>query len=565
MRIPVPALATWACSAVAFAAPDSPPDTTPAAAGTDASIASGAGSDPAADDWKFDLDGYYRARGYAFGGLFPQKQAGRYMQQRLRLEPGLNYQDVAKFHMQADIFDDAVWGDNESLASTALFAADPSTTDSEGQQQPSIKVKRAWVEFDVPVGLLRVGRQPSEWGLGILTNGGDGFDDTFGENHTGSTYDRVLFATRPIAIAQAAMGHDDTHIPLYAAVGVDRLVEDPLIQYYGYKCVGNIAQGEPGYDARCDSDGDGVTDLNHDYTDDSRTDSNRGSDWWVDNADDVLEMIYVLVYDGKGVNLFGHDGDLTAGTYWVNRRQKETASNVWIADAYLHLGWQGLVAEGEAVTIRGSTNAIALPGAFDTSASNPLHKTADIWGYVGRLGYERPSWTVMMESGYASGDDDPADARFTGRPLHPDFNVGLLLYEEVLARVTAAHWGEAGRGLWSQGGVYNSRYVFPNLRYRPVKNWEIIGAYLQAWPDKPDGAIIQCARFDSVECATNGATARDIGWEIDGAVKTTFDGHMLFSLEAGYARVSDRIDLASIGLDPAGEVWTLQSRVAYEF
>ena len=54
----------------------------------------------------------------------------------------------------------------------------------------SIRVKRAWAEYMTPVGELRFGRMPDHWGLGILHNAGDGYDDDYQ-----STVDRIMFIT----------------------------------------------------------------------------------------------------------------------------------------------------------------------------------------------------------------------------------------------------------------------------------------------------------------------------------------------------------------------------------
>ena len=121
--------------------------------------------------------------------------------------------------------------------------------------------------------------------------------------------------------------------------------------------------------------------------------------------------------------------------YSVNRTQAETDSNIWILDAYGHLRFNGLLLEGEVLNISGKTNAIKLAGG---DGDNPLYKEVDIWGYVARAGYEQSAYSMIFETGYASGDDDVNDDRFTGRSLHSDHNVGLLLYEEVLSRVSAA-------------------------------------------------------------------------------------------------------------------------------
>lgn len=549
----------------------------------------------APDDWELSLDGYYRVRGQLMaGGLLGnpdvsffegQDEDARMMVQRLRLQPGISFEGRAKFFMMTDVLDDVVWGDNQSASSTALFAGDPTTTGVDGIADSTFKLKRAWIEFDLPVGLMRVGRQPSAWGMGLLANAGDGFDDTFGENHYGSTYDRVIFATKPIAIAQTIAGKEPADIPLYLAVGVDRLVEDPLIQYYGYECSTTwvnpesnqeeiIEEGDPVYNPACDPDGLGYHTIEHTNEDTTRLDTDRGGDWWADQDDDVWEMVYALLYRGEDVDMLGSKGDLTAGAYVVNRVQRETDSKVWIYDAYLRWLWKGIYLETEALTIQGTTRAIAPDAAVEGIDGDPLKKKANVWSYVARAGYKSDLISGVFETGYASGDENTlGDGDFTGRALHPDYNVGLLIYEEVLSRVTAGAWTDTARGLWSNGGVVNSRYIFPQVTWSPMDNWHVTGAWLMAWPDKPDGIIIYCSADDDVACDNPRATARSLGWEADLAIKHQFHEHLLFSLESGYARTTDRIAYQVGGLHSStnadgaaiGRFFTLQSRIAYEF
>jgi len=521
------------------------------------------------DKLRFDVEGFYRTRGHVFTGLSPEHEgAGRYLDHRLRIRPVFNYRDLALLKLDIDGLENVVWGDNASLASTALFSGGPSSTGFDGRSQPTLQLERAWMELVMPVGQFRVGRMPSNWGLGLLANGGDEFDDWFGDNRGGSTVDRIVFATRPIAIAQTIAGKEDSGIPLFLAFGVDRLVEEPLIGFNGYRCVSGISWDEEGFDPRCDANDDGVTDLEHGYTDDSRTEDQRSDGWWADNTDDVAELIFVLIYRGEDIRYLGAEGDLTVGTYVVYRTQDETESEVLVLDGFLHAQWRGVLAEGEVLHIGGTTRAIALPGAIGTT-EDPLYKTADIWGYVARLGYQQPGWKAVLEHGYASGDPNVADADFTGRPLHSDYNVGLLLYEQVLARVTAQLWTETASGLWSNGGVYNSRYLHPAIFLYPFEGWdvgktEVIAAFLVAWPDEPDGAIIRC-RAGEDQCEQQLATASIIGWEVDFAVKHRWHEHLLFSLELGWAHATDRLPLETAGLNPEGNFFTLQSRVGWEF
>jgi hypothetical protein len=504
----------------------------------------------ASDNVTLDIQGYYRMRGHHFNGMYnPEFWAnepgtGRYMTHKMRIQPSADFGDGrAKFSMMADVFDDQTWGDNMSLASTALFAGDPSNVNYQtGQPADSIVIKRAWMEFNVALGVVQVGRQPSNWGMGLLANDGDGFDDVFGDNHGGNTFDRVIFATKPLALSNTFFGVGNPNTPLFFAVGFDRLVEDPLIQYYGYKC----DPEDPNDSEYCGEDDD------HNYTED-RDPSNRPDNWWTEHDDDVWEMLYVLIYKGEGVSLMGKPADLTVGAYGVNRMQVETDSNIWIYDAYARLSRSKLYAETEWLTIRGQSRAIVLAGG---PQDDPLYKEPAIWGGVGRLGYQSVARDFTMEFGYASGDDNLQDEVFTARAIHPDYNAGLLIYEEIMPRITALAY-PGTPGLWSKGGVYNSKYINPTFRQDVLfPGWSVHGGFLVVWPDKRDGAILQ------FEENTEGSI---IGWEADAALKIDFQQHMNFSLEAGYAQLTDVLPWEARGLTNDGRVWTVQPRIAYEF
>ncbi len=54
----------------------------------------------------------------------------------------------------------------------------------------SIAVKRVWGEYVTPLGQLRFGRMPGQWGLGMVENAGDGIDSDYQ-----TTLDRIMFVT----------------------------------------------------------------------------------------------------------------------------------------------------------------------------------------------------------------------------------------------------------------------------------------------------------------------------------------------------------------------------------
>ncbi|MBW1832962.1 MAG: hypothetical protein JRJ10_14930, partial [Deltaproteobacteria bacterium] len=92
----------------------------------------------------------------------------------------------------------------------------------------SLKLERAWIEFLVPIGQIRVGRMESHWGMGALTHAGNGLAE-WGEFYRGETFDRILFATRPITLARGISKGDTRSTPLIYAFVYDRLTQDPVV------------------------------------------------------------------------------------------------------------------------------------------------------------------------------------------------------------------------------------------------------------------------------------------------------------------------------------------------
>src|SRR5262249_11842985 len=109
---------------------------------------------------------------------------------RLRLEPTINLDEGTSVHVQADLLDnillrstpsDPVLGAN-SVDTSGTAAKPPAGPFNNGTQAPvaqgvnsdrsAVLIKRAWAEIAVPLGVVKVGRMPNHWGMGILHNGG---------------------------------------------------------------------------------------------------------------------------------------------------------------------------------------------------------------------------------------------------------------------------------------------------------------------------------------------------------------------------------------------------------
>jgi len=548
---------------------------------------------------KWSSEGYYRARTVYLSNLAPMPRTTgtypptgetfvipeirntSYMTHRLRLVPSLALGKIAKFTMQIDGFDNVLWGDNNGVASAPLFALDTSNQGFlGGGEVPSIQLKRAWVDFMVPIGSMSVGRMPSHWGLGILANGGgthnldplppptpkgepprkslDGFfNQDFGDKYFGTTADRILFLTKPGAIYKtitqgAAKVNADDHA-FIIGYGYSKLSEAPLLRAEGFE-----RQFRPFEQQGFISRG---------------------------RNDDVDEHVFIAIWNDPEWNKTRITDELRLGAYVVNRRSREgstqpsdldpnencgefegqiipcvdTGSSVWIADLWWRLRLGPWYTEGEMVKIFGKTfGGVPFP-------TKNRKKKADIFGGVARAGYMTPRWDAVLEVGHASGDDELEDESFKQRALNPDYNVGLILFEETLRELSARTFGppffssenpEGATGLMSKGGVINANYIYPKGRYLlPFGGFEVVGALLFAWVDtlaKTGTALFY---------ADENPNSNYLGTEIDMSLRTSFaQGHMLFAIQGGVLFFGD---VLKSRLPDADSSYTIQTRLAF--
>lgn len=549
---------------------------------------------------KWATEGYFRTRTVMLTNLAPQPRQTSvyaptgedivipdirrtsYIYSRLRLMPSLSYGKVAKLNIQIDALDDVLWGDNNGLSSAPLFANDSSNQNFlGGTTGDSVTIRRAWTQFTVPVGLMRVGRMPSHWGMGLLANGGgtgwldpdspkgepkrkiadNFFDDDFGDNHFGSTTDRILFVTRPITIYRTVKKLGKVEHPLIVGYAFDKLSESPLLSAENYERQFRPF-GQQGF-------------------------ISRGS------SDDVNEHVVLAVWNDPDWDKKSFLDELKIGFYGVKRSAKEgstnpsdprlgdpnadcglttpeecvdTGSKVYIADFWWRVRYGNLFTEGEAYAIFGETF-----GGVPFPTTNH-RKEAAINAGVARFAWMTPMWDAMLEVGHASGDEDMSDVKFKQRALHPDFNVGLILFEETLRELTARVYGvpfysnqnpQGITGFMSNGGVINANYINPKARFRPttVAGLEIIGGILAAWVDTTTTASVALFPACSIGGACNGTEdATYLGTEFDLAVRASFAGQMRVSLETGYLMFGDALKHQ---LTEADSSFSLQSSIAF--
>ena len=164
----------------------------------------------------FALSGYFRVRGGVLSnfdlghGLTPEgtplwpasgdRVAGDTVSSanlRLRLQPELRLGTEVRVVAQVDLLDNLIYG--STPRGYPISNAVPQVSGSPSQEAPSagrnafvdsIRVKKAWLEWLLPFGMLQAGRVGNSWGLGVMAGAGDGLDDDVDDQ-----VDRVGFVT----------------------------------------------------------------------------------------------------------------------------------------------------------------------------------------------------------------------------------------------------------------------------------------------------------------------------------------------------------------------------------
>ncbi|MFC1890216.1 hypothetical protein ACFL4G_10710, partial [Thermodesulfobacteriota bacterium] len=474
----------------------------------------------------------------------PEESLGTH---RLRLMPKLTFAEKYSLNLEMDVFDGLVYNKDRSDRFILQHQEKP-MLNKEGTQIDSFELTRIWADIETPVGLIRAGRQGSDWGIGMLANGGNGFDDDFGDNHFGSTVDRVLFATKPFSVFKAITGGEKpANDPLTLALAYDWSVyEDPSAN---------------------------------------------------EDDDDVGMFVGALLYETEPVTcgLYAvyrdQDHEPSAGDLELtppgNRPPNEYLEAV-ILDVFGRLNFNmsddlTLFAEGEIAYITGDTTLTT--SIIESDPYLDLFPESDVeqLGWVAKVGLRYLPYRQWLQSlegdieaGYASGDDNPFDDEVRAFSFHPDYNVGFILFEEVLAAQSATsafklldtrdvddNFGGPVKTpgadlLPSDGAVTNAIYVKETLRYRPVERLETILSILYARAAQDvvdpfnDGNFK--GGFGTVNPQGGPASNREYGWEIDFGVSYTLGFNpfvrepdergigMVVGLQAGHLFVGDAFE-----------------------
>jgi len=438
-------------------------------------------------DSVFDLNAEYRVRTVE---VSPYDLSGTdvkdvlWTEQRLRLDLGLTRKKLGGVTLQIDVLDGVLFGDNGqfgkspapnsgvSLATKRPNAArwavglppgaDPLDPDSYVpvlQSAPLLDVNFAYADVILPVGLLRVGRQPQAYGANITSHDGSRVN-RWGVSYWNDTSDRILFGTAVDAIVEV-LSHGPGYVP---AISLDRGFF--VAGFYDWLNQGSVFS-----------------------TDDNLGQLGMAFQWRTPEAD-----------------WFGLDWrDVLISGFAVHLSDERFATDVWgfptrtqatVGPFYLLLQTAMIVGESREIS----------EGFAVLSRREPTLQTIQGFGMHALADYKAGPVTMTLQFDYATGDDDPRPTTpITSFSFARDRNVGLLLFEHILAFESARSVGVGIENLASldaasfpltevqtDGRFNNTIALFPQVKVdlleRPNNSVHVRLGALFAWPEA-DGVV----------------------------------------------------------------------------
>ena len=416
------------------------------------------------------LHGYARTRSHFFQDLDAQRPntaAGAinnsrfgliaFNQSRLRLEPTIKINDYLSVHSQFDILDNVAFGTNSTkelaihspIVGTVMMPAGAGSLSVVGGtagENGSINVRRAWMDVLTPVGKFRLGRQPSNWGLGIFQNDGNGTNGDFGD-----TADRVMY------LSEIPLNRGDIFFGALWDIAYE-------------------AQRDPRIGGLASAIADNGQDTNQYaaflyYQDENWTVGTfsgiRRRDGGTGTTTTALDAASVSRAAGIDGNTFLYFGDLFGE--WKNETYRFGVEGVYLG---------GKISTGVAI------DAIPFSGLGANEGIISLPKDQSVRVMMGAVeGQGRYDWGGDWEAkgGFAQGDATPLSTRITQYGFRPDYQVALLMFNEPLGtsptlRDSTTNANLTG-GVPITGNFINNAY-YGALTYR--HHFDITGAVKRA-------------------------------------------------------------------------------------
>lgn len=354
---------------------------------------------------------------------------------RLRIEPTIRPlgSEWVTIKAQFDIFDNLVMGStpNGFLGEANRAPHVPLTAFSDTQvapiagrntRTPAIVVKRAWAEIRTPFGELKVGRMPSQWGMGLIANDGSCWDCNYGDNA-----DRIMFATK-VFKHTFAFGYD------WASTGPTSLSVNGGLPYYDGQAI----------------DLENLDDVDQLVWVAGRIDKPEVNQERVENGELVLNYGLYMVWRRQAFDYSMNYMGISSGDLANNFLERRG----WalIPDLWFKLMWKDFYLEFEGAIIAGH-----IDNAGNDDGTDPLEILQFGWVLRSHYKFLNKQLKIGLEVGMASGDQaEPGNSDYNRRRILTlqdpntkdgalnefrfdyDYHVDLILFRELLGTVSNA-------------------------------------------------------------------------------------------------------------------------------
>jgi hypothetical protein len=466
-------------------------------------------------------------------------------EQRLRLDLGMKYKKVGGIYLKLDALNGVLFGDNgrfggspsptnglalaskrgnnagwEVAAAPGRDPLDPNSYIPVLKEIEPIQVTFAYGEVVLPVGLLRVGRMAQADAAGIAAHDGER-RNRWGVSRSPDTADRVLFATKLDAIYNSlVLGPDYVANPS---------IEEGLILAFTY-------------------------------------DWNVQDDIHIPGDDQGQTNVYFSARK-KEADWFGWEWrNLSMAQVWVRKRSKKFDTDVQafpfrfegeVGDLYVNFQLSWIAGESREV----SEGIAALSGKV------PTVQKFEQRGLHSMIEYSLGPVDLTMEFDYGSGDADVrSDTPISSFSFSRDYNVGLLMFEHILAFQTARSAALGVENLinldsdafpvteiGTEGRFTNAVALFPQVKWNIVRQkrhkLHLRLGVLAAWSDEPVvDPVATSLREDGNEISDDalnfagGKPGNFYGVEYDAQVQWTYEDFFVWTVEAAHLRPGDAFE-----------------------
>ncbi len=410
------------------------------------------------------IDGNFRLRARVYDNLFLKRgvalsdasdplQVGddgtsSYFEQRLRLEPELRVNQYLSVFSQFDFLPDLMWGTNPERIPGLSGYYDPigqSQSFSLPSNVPVVAARRLWAEVFTPFGRFKFGRTGMHVGSGVYFNDGRGPD----ADYPGDTADRIQFLTR--------VGN------VFLLAGYDMIYEGDVDRPYDAQA----AAAAVAYRSEL------LSGSFYTYYQDDRS--------WLEEGDPEADDTY--------------------------RNNMKT----WTFDLWGKSVLGSVELELEAIYRYGGGDGSRMVFEAEEDGVDPRVRenvVINSFGGIARLNWSSRHWRAGVETGLASGDDDPAyddqDGKLKTFEFDRNYHVGLLLFRVPMpARASLASDvspDDIYDGAIVGNRISNAFYVAPSLRFNILTNLTARVGGIGAW------ALTATSDFNG---------SKDYGYEFD--------------------------------------------------